>query len=724
MMTNVVIVSNRLPVNVKKVDGELEFSRSIGGLATGLSSYANRHNSKWIGWPGIVSEELTEEDKQAVIARLKKDHCYPVFLTRKQVDDFYNGFSNSILWPAFHNLPLSLDHQERYWSAYRRVNELFTDAVTTLSEPKSTIWVHDYQLMLVPQLLRAERPHDNIGFFLHTPFPDPITFIGLPHHKSLLTGLLGADLVGLHTPSYVDSFLDTCLEMHTGAVVPGQVILPDRVVQVTDFPISIDYTKYAEASQQRAVKREARKFRKKYGKYKIILAFDRLDPTKGFLERLSAYRQFLAENPKQHGKVKMVMVAAPSRGDLPAYQLLRENIEILVDEINLEFGKRRWQPVDYLFQVMPFTQVAALYQIADIAFITPLKDGMNLMAKEYVAAKRNKNGVLILSQTAGAAEELTQALLVDPAQPKTLVDALSEAVAMPKRELQDRLTDMQEHLSTHTIQHWVNNFMRSLQQPGEGLSRRVHLLRDDARRQLTRDFRQAKNRLILLDYDGVLVEFRSHPSRATPTAVLIRRLTKLAADRRNELVLISGRSRQNLEEWFGDLPVSLAAEHGALLKLRGKKWRKLASPPAEWKQVIKPVLEKYAVKTPGAFVEEKETSLVWHYRKASPYHAQKNSVILKRVIKPALRPFGLGIYSGNGILEIKLLDTHKGSTLDHWLRHRPDFIMAIGDDYTDEDMFLALPHDAYTIKVGPGRTAARFRVKSVDEVAALLAKLQ
>lgn len=722
-MPNLIIVSNRLPINVKKVNGELEFSQSIGGVATGLAAYAQRRNSKWIGWPGIVSDDLTEAETQTIIKRLKKDHCYPVFLTQKQIDEYYGGFSNTILWPYFHNLPTKFDNHERYWAMYRRVNQLFAEVVTALSQPRSTIWVHDYLLMLVPEMIRAERPHDNIGFFLHCPFPEAVSYKDLPHGKNLLQGLLGANLIGMHTPSYVNNFLDSCDVLKVGSVTSSQIVLPNQIVEVTDFPLGIDYTKYAEADRLPMVKAEVKKLRKKYRKYKIILAFDRLDLTKGFVERLRAYRQFLEENPRQHRKVKMIMVAAPTRTELKAYQNLKNRVEKLVNEINGQYGTRHWQPIDFIFKALPFEQVTAMYQIADVAFITPVMDGMNLMAKEYIAAKRNKNGVLILSQTAGAAEELTDALLVDPARPKTLVTALTRAVTMRPKELRDRLETMQDHLSTHTVHDWAHSFMKSVQQPADGLPKRVKRLERDARTALLKDYRKAERRLIILDYDGVLAEFRSHPQKAAPTPALHRRLRKLSAVPGNEILVNSGRSRADLEEWFGDLSIALASEHGALIKPLGKDWRKVVSPPSGWKKVIRPVLEKYAIKTPGAFVEEKETTLVWHYRKASPYYVQKNMVILRRALKAVIRSYGLGIFSGNNILEIKPLDTHKGTVINRWLRHKYDFIMAIGDDYTDEDMFKALPPEAYTIKVGPGTSAARFRLASVDETVNLLGHL-
>ncbi len=720
---SVIIVSNRLPVSVSKVNGELKFTQSGGGLATSMSFYTERRNSKWIGWPGIVSDELTEQDKQNITKRLAKSRCYPVFLSRKQIDAFYNGFSNSILWPYFHNLPTNLTNHKTYWKAYRQVNLLFAETVLAVSQPKSIIWVHDYQLMLLPSMLRTERPAESIGFFLHTPWPVVESFKKFPHAKSILQGLLGADLVGFHTTAYANHFLDVSHELHAGVVDENQIILPDRVVKVTDFPISIDYLKFAEANKSEEVQKEVTKLRRKYGKYKIILTVDRMDLTKGFIERLTAYQEFLQINTNQHGKVMMLMLAIPSRTDIDAYQKLKEKVEELVEDINNTYGNSQWKPIIYMFKSVPFEELSAMYQIADIAFVTPLQDGMNLVAKEYVASKHNKNGVLILSQTAGAAEELTNALLVNPAKPKSLVVALSKALSMKPKELQRRLNTMQEHLAVNTVQDWASNFMKTLQEPVPGTPGGTHYLRNKRLVELLTDFRATKSRLILLDYDGVLARFRSDPNKARPTTAIRNLLKKLASSPENELVLISGRSRADLEKWFGHYPISLAAEHGAVIKYRDQDWEKAPRSTTSWKKILLPSLEKYAAKTPGAFVEEKERTLVWHFRKASPYHAQKNIVILKRSLKPFLKPYGLGQFMGNGILEIKLLSANKGIATAYWLKSKPEFILAIGDDYTDEDMFMVMPPHAYSLKVGRGRTAARYRFDTVKEVQDLLRKL-
>lgn len=720
-MSQIIIVSNRLPVSVKKNEaGELEFYPSSGGLATGLSSYTQNRNSKWIGWPGMVSDDLTDTEMQFITKELHKKHCYPVFLTRKQLDAYYNGYSNSVLWPQFHNLPADISDTTKQWKAYREVNQRFCDIVITLTRPKSTIWIHDYQLLLLPRMLRKERPSETIGFFLHIPFPLPETFAKLPQAKSLLRGMLGADLIGFHTAVYTNTFLDNCFELNVGIPSAGHVILENRAVKVAEFPMGIDYAKFAQATNSHAVKQEVKVLKKQYRRYKIILTVDRLDPTKGLVERLQAYQEFLKRNPHLHKKVKMVMLAVPSRTDIAAYQALKERVEALVERINNTYGGKNWQPVHYMYTTVSFERLTAMYQIADVAFIAPIRDGMNLVAKEYVASKTRKGGVLILSETAGAAQELEGAIIVNPLRRQALVNSLSRAVTMPRRELKKRVSDMQQQLSSHTVHTWVGGFVKTLQDTTPGKVLRTRTITPKLQRKLREDYQAATSRLLLLDYDGVISPFVSRPEKAFPNPRLLKLLSSLGNDPANHVVLLSGRNKADMDAWFGELPVTLAAEHGMLIKPLGQTWRQLVAVPRGWKKIFLPVLQKHADLTPGAFVEEKDSSLVWHYRKSPPYYAQKNVVVLKSALKPILKTYGLKLFSGNKILEIKSPAANKGLALGNWLTGHHDFVLAIGDDYTDEDMFNALPIDAYSIKVGRGRTNAKYRLKSVDDVLSLL----
>ncbi len=724
-MPRVVIVSNRLPVSVKKVDGKLEYYPSAGGLATGLSSYANTGANRWIGWPGIASDELTEAEKDGVTRELKKHHCYPVFLTQKQLDGFYNGYSNSVLWPLFHHMKVDTGDTAANWRIYKEVNRLYAATTLALSRDTDRLWLHDYQLMLLPEMLRVARPKGRIGFFLHIPFPSPDLFLAAKHAASLAKGLLGADLIGMHTTAYCENFLDACRELHIGIPAPRKVILPERVVRVADLPIGIDYKKFADASRSLEVSLEHKKLLWKYRGRKVILTIDRLDPSKGLVGRLKAYRMLLAENPALHGKVVMVMQAMPSRTEVAAYQKLRVDVEKLVEQINKQFGNWRWQPVETIFSPLPFAQYGALYKRADVAFIAPIRDGMNLVAKEYLASHPKSDGILILSETAGAAQELKDAVLVNPYKLRSLVTGLSEALSMTPGGFLRRTRNMQKQLRSNTIDKWASGFIDLLERPIPMPS--IRLTRNLGATQTTEliaDYHQARKRLILFDYDGTLEPIKKRPEDAKPSRSTIAALKRLAKDPRNHVAVISGRDRLNLMAWLGELPVTLVAEHGGFIRLRDHKtWRKTNQHPRRWEKVVTKLFEAYASETPGAFVERKEWSIAWHYRNAPPFYAQKNLVILKKLLKPLAEREKLGIVDGNMALEVHHLDVSKGHITQEWLLHDQDFILAVGDDTTDEDMFAALPTASYTIKVGRGPTKANYRLPNPSAVHQLLRKL-
>lgn len=731
-MPQIIIVSNRLPVSVKKEDGILKFFPSVGGLATGLSSYVNDRRSIWIGWPGIASDDLNEQEKGQIVRELAKHNCSPVFLSKKQIDEFYNGYSNTVLWPLFHELR-ALDEpgeqRDKWYKTYRTVNKLFAETVEVAAQNGARVWVHDYQLLLVPEMLRGMKMDITIGFFLHIPFPNPKKFIGLPDHKKLLKGVLGADLIGFHTPDYVKNFLET--NVQAGFGIAGDQILTydDRIIRISDFPMGIDYEKYASAGRTKIVKEAIKEYAKKYKGKKLIVAVDRLDPSKGLVERLKAYDKFIEEYPKLARKTIFVMVAAPSRTDVPAYQRLSKRLDQLAAQINEKYGTDKWKPIDYINRTIPFEEVTALFQLADVAFIAPLRDGMNLAAKEFIASA-NKNSVLILSETAGASQELKDALIVNPRKPETVVDALHRSLTMRRRELRRRLKRMKQYLKDNTVQKWAMEFVDTLQKPvtltmaataPAPLTRTITKRYEDI---IESDFSKSTKRLLLLDYDGSLVPFRSDFAHVDPPKELKALIKKLGTNPANEVVIISGRSAEDLDRWFGKLPINLVAEHGATFKRAGgATWRNYDKTNTLWKELLKPVLEKYSALTPRSRVEEKSHSLVWHYRSSPPYYAQKYLVIIRRALTPILKNFGLEILKGNKVLEIKNPNVTKGKAAQFWLDRSYDFVLGIGDDATDEELFLVLPETAYSIKVGRGRTAARYRVTSHQDVLRILAGL-
>lgn len=725
-MRSVVIVSNRLPVSVKKVDGKLEFSSSIGGLATGLASVTTAGTTMWIGWPGIPDDDLTDADRAEIRQELLKSNCYPVFLRKQLVEDYYNEYSNRILWPLFHELEVKAKPTKRTWEAYKKANRLFADEVTRLAKPSSMIWVHDYQLLLVPEMLRSTWPTSKIGFFLHIPFPSPAIWKSLSHAPTLTFGLLGADLLGFHTRGYSGNFLEYCRQVDIGTVLKHKIALAKRLVRVSEFPIGIDYVKFARATKRRSVQLERVRLRWKYRHKKVIVAFDRLDPTKGFLERLRAYRTLLRRHPELHRKIVLVMIANPSRTEVLEYQQLKEKVEKLVATINSQFGTLTWQPIEYHYTTMGYEKIAALFSRADVGFIVPLRDGMNLVTKEYVASQQRSPGVLVLSETAGSAEELKQAIMVNPNQQESIVAGLYQALTMRRGELRKRIRTMQRRISIFTADRWAQSFLNSLQKSyATPRLHRTYNLDKKRERQLLSTYRAAQHRLILLDYDGVLRSFKSHPADAAPDKVILKILTKLATNPHNTVVIISGRDRVDLTTWFGKLPIALAAEHGALFRRKnGKHWHSTSSTDPVWKQRVMKIFRRYALDTPGAFIEQKEWGMAWHYRNASPFYAQKSLVGMRRQLRSLLRTYNLVVKEGHKVIEVVPADVNKARVAQEWLIHDHDFVLAMGDDTTDEDMFEAIPPGSgHSIKVGPGRTAAKYRIPDVAAVHGLLNKL-
>jgi trehalose 6-phosphate synthase/phosphatase len=720
-----IIVSNRLPVNVTKHSNTLHFQPSAGGVATGLHSLCKSYQSRWVGWPAIAADKINKQEKQQISDQLIEQNWHPIFLSAKDIRNYYEGFCNKTIWPLFHYFPLYTVYEDRYWQAYNQVNKAFCDAIIKIAGPDDCIWVHDYHLMLLPGLIRKQMPNAQIGFFLHIPFPSFELFRLLPWRKEILSGLLGADLIGFHTYDYVRHFLGSSARILGTEHSMGALTVADRIVKVDAFPMGIDYNRYANATKDSKVKKALSSIRKKMSDRKIIISIDRLDYTKGILQRLEAYDLFLSQNPKYKNKVTLILVAVPSRTGVEDYMELRKKVEGLVGRINGEHGVIGWMPVWYLYRFLSFEKLVALYSIADVALVTPLRDGMNLIAKEFIAAKTDSRGVLILSEMAGAASELGEAIIIDAHNKQLTADAMKLALKMPVEEQIERNKLMQKRLSRYTITRWARDFMESLaatKKTQQELS--VCRLDKPLRKKMVNEYHQGSYRLFLLDYDGTLVGFADRPEKAGPDKELVTLLQDLAADSKNEIVIISGRDKATLTHWLGNLSASLIAEHGAWIKDRAADWRVIEPLRTDWKQIIRPILELYTDRTPGSFVEEKDFSLVWHFRKADPELAYLRRRELKHAVLSLTANLDIGVFEGSKILEVKNIAVNKGQVAKLWLsRQNWDFIFAAGDDYTDEDLFVVLPASAYSIRVGYGISKARFNMDSVDELRLLIEEL-
>ncbi|WP_276133253.1 bifunctional alpha,alpha-trehalose-phosphate synthase (UDP-forming)/trehalose-phosphatase [Polluticoccus soli] len=718
----VIIVSNRLPVKIKEQDGEMTYHTSEGGLATGLASIYKQNNNLWIGWPGAIVEDRV---KTKVEEDLQQKNLLPIFLTQQEINEFYEGFSNETIWPLFHYFPTYTTYNPQYWESYKAVNQKFADAILKVASKDDVIWIHDYQLMLVPQMVRDVLPEVSIGFFQHIPFPSYEIFRILPWRKELLQGVLGADVLGFHTYDDVRHFLSATTRILNIDGMANELTIGNRKVAVDAFPISIDYKKYRQIAEDNITRRNERKLKQLINHNKLVISIDRLDYSKGIIHRLRAYELFLQKHPELRGKVTMIQLVVPSRDNVPQYKELKEEMNRMVSEINGRFSTLGWQPIQHFYRSFPIHLLSALYKAADVALVTPMRDGMNLVSKEYIASKIDQKGVLVLSETAGASRELSDAVLVNPNDIWEFSDKIYSALNMPEDEQKRRMAAMQQTVARFDIFNWVNNFMDKLAEvKAQQQAMYTRRINTSIQQKIGIRYYYGQKRLIFLDYDGTLVPFHNQVDAAIPDKDLLSILKKLSEDPHNTVVITSGRDYNTLQAWLGHLPLDMIAEHGAWYRDHGKEWRSRRDLNNEWRHEIHRVMDMYARRTPGAFIEEKSFSLAWHYRKVEEGLGSLRAHELMADIKHFVSDQGLQLLQGDKVIEIKSITVNKGKAAKRWLEKDDyDFVMAIGDDYTDEDTFKAMPDDAITIKVGNNVSAATYFMSSYAEVRALLHEL-
>ncbi len=730
-MSKTIIISNRLPVQLQISDGGLTAIPSVGGLATGMKSVHSGGESLWIGWSGLTDEETPEALETEIDNALKKHGCAKVKLTEKDIEGFYFGFSNRTVWPLFHYFLEYSEFELDFWNTYKAVNQKFADAIIAQSDEGDTIWVHDYQLMLVPQMVREKRPNTSIGFFLHIPFPSYEIFRTLPWREEILEGLLGSDLIGFHTYDYERHFLSSVRRLLGLDVSFNDIYLDHRVIKVDSFPMGIDYKKFKDAAiaHQQSTKEKRSDFQIKLDDHKasapdtkLILSIDRLDYSKGIAKRLNAFEYFLNKYPEYKEKVRLIILAVPSRSNVPQYQLLKKEIDELVGRINGELSTVNWTPIWYFYRSLPFENLIDLYTSSDIAWLTPLRDGMNLVAKEYIATRTDKTGVLILSEMAGSAYEMNEALLINPNNFEQQADTLKNAITMPREEQIARNMFLQNRLERYNVEVWANEFMGALNRKKEGsepfVSQKVS---DVILNQLSTDYSKAKRRLLFLDYDGTLVGFHKDPQKASPDEELYTLIDKLHHQENTTLFLISGRDKQTFTKWFLPKKYNMIVEHGVWISRDGEEFKLLEKVKDEWMGKIKPVLESFVDRTPGSFIEEKNYSMAWHYRNTDPDFGQKRATELNTVLTSLIGNDDISVLNGNKVMEVKSSNVNKGRASVRILGEDDyDFVFAIGDDWTDEFMFQELPDSAVTVKVGLKKTQAKYYVENTKRVRELL----
>lgn len=465
-----VVVANRLPVDRELLpDGSTAWKRSPGGLVTALEPLLRRRRGAWVGWPGVVDEDVDHEDEPIVQEDLE---LRPVKLSADDVAEYYEGFSNATLWPLYHDVIVKPLYHREWWDRYVVVNRRFAEATSRAAARGATVWVQDYQLQLVPAMLREMRPDLTIGFFLHIPFPPVELFMQMPWRTEIVEGLLGADLVGFHLPGGAQNFLFLSRRLigantTRGAVGVrsryGEVELESRVVRVGAFPISIDSSALDQTARHRDIRRRAKEIRAELGNpRKVLLGVDRLDYTKGIDVRLKAFSELLAEGRAKRDDTVLIQLATPSRERVDSYQQLRNDIERQVGHINGEYGEVGHPMVHYLHRPVPRDELIAFFVAADVMLVTPLRDGMNLVAKEYVACRSDLGGALVLSEFTGAAAELRQAYLVNPHDLEGVKDAIEAALNQPVEEGRRRMRSLRRQVLAHDVDRWARSFLDAL----------------------------------------------------------------------------------------------------------------------------------------------------------------------------------------------------------------------------------------------------------------------
>ncbi|MBK6779962.1 MAG: bifunctional alpha,alpha-trehalose-phosphate synthase (UDP-forming)/trehalose-phosphatase [Gemmatimonadetes bacterium] len=714
---SLVMVSTRLPVTLRPGPGGPALVESVGGLASGLRGLDVVRQGAWIGWPGPTGLPGSEGEAD-LTRRLETQGCVPVFLSREEVRGFYQGYANGVIWPLFHYLIQQLPLRPRHWEAYDRVNRRFAEVVAARCGPADEVWIHDYQLMRVPHYLRQLRPGARIGFFLHIPFPAFDVFRILPSRRLLLEGLLGADLLGFHTAAYAEHFTAAVNGLlGVASLEDGRLDCGARTPKVGAFPMGIEVTRFAAGAGTGPFERE------RAGRGQSLVAIDRLDYTKGIPRRLLAFEELLTRHQDLVEKVTLIQVAVPSRTGVKAYQRYRRHVDAMVGRINGTFGSPGWVPVQYLYCGFTQSELVALFRSADVMLVTPVRDGMNLVAKEFVASRVDGDGVLVLSEFAGAAAELTEAVIVNPYDVVETAEAYHRALTMPRHERRSRMRALRQRVQATGVEAWAASFLETLRAAGGTAPVAVE---DSAAAEVAAvraRLAAAPALLLLLDYDGTLVPFGPTPESAAPGDDLLDLLRGLASRPGLALHLVSGRPRSTLEAWFGELAVGLHAEHGMWSRrMAGVAWERVpGARPVPYDDVLA-LLRRYTESTPGSHIERKSAGLAWHFWLAPADGGHRAADALVEEARRRYPPDVVDVLRGEHVVEIRPAGIQKGLIVTRLLAEAGPgtLVVAVGDDVTDEDMFAAVPAQGLTIHVGPRPSRAGLRLRDVAACHALL----
>ncbi|HEU4430034.1 MAG TPA: bifunctional alpha,alpha-trehalose-phosphate synthase (UDP-forming)/trehalose-phosphatase [Myxococcota bacterium] len=708
-----VVVSNRLPVISAPASEGGHWKRAPGGLVSALDPALRSRGGRWVGWPG---GRLRNAASLNEYAREAGYQLTPVQLSAREVRRFYLGFANGTLWPLLHSFPARVELDQEDWLAYELVNRRFASAIANVAASGDLVWIHDYQLTRVAPHLRRADPSLRIAFFLHVPFPHFDLFRILPWDREVLAGLLACDLIGFHCAGYAANFLD-CAERLLGARVDraaGKIEHGERTVTVGVYPLGIDFARFAELAEQ-APERAANEPR-------LVLGVDRLDYTKGLPQKLLAFERLLELHPEHRERVVLLQIAEPSRDELPEYQRVKRQVDELVGRVNGRFTTSRWTPVRYLRRSVPPQELSGLYRDADVALVAPLRDGMNLVAKEYVACQTREPGVLILSRLAGAAETMQEAIHVNPYDIDGVARALDEALTMDLAERTERMRALQQRERRHDVHGWVARFLEKANAPVAGM--RPFQLQDFAA--WLGGAAEGQRLALFLDFDGTLAEIVSHPTEARMSESMRSALAACASRKDTDICVVSGRALSDVTSLIDVPGVILVGNHG--LEIAGGLLAPFSHPDlplfaARLRELAK---ELEAVCPPGSWVEDKAASLTVHFRDSEPASQPE---IAQRV-KDIARDAGFQVRDALCAVEVRPpTDWDKGDAVLHVLRSLhgrawSESVEAVyvGDDETDEDAFRALQGLGVTFRVGRAErpTLANHRLPNLGAVETLL----
>jgi len=715
---SMVVVANRLPFDLQKLpDGSTKARQAPGGLVTALAPILAKREGAWIGWPGQPDEDPGPTTTDGLT-------LYPVPLSADEVEAYYEGFSNATLWPLYHDAVADSEFHRQWWDSYRQVNRRFATRAAEIAAKGATVWVHDYQLQLVPRMLRELRPDVRIGFFLHIPFPPVELFVRLPWRTQVITGLLGADLIGFQLPGGARNFVRLARQL-AGAATSGSAIeFEGRTIRAGSFPISIDSAAQSQLATSPPVTEAAANLRHDLGDpRRIILGVDRLDYTKGINIRLQAFEELLAAKDPAVKDTVMVQIATPSRERLTSYVRMREEIERQVGALNGEHGRIGRPAVHYLHQSFPREDLAAFYAAADVMAVTPLRDGMNLVAKEYVACRTGTDGVLVLSEFTGAASELRSALLVNPYDIEGVKDGLRSALTMSGGEARRRMRLLRRQVLGHDVDRWAMTFLSALEDTKDPVAAAVRRLPVEAVAAVS-EICDTPNLLVGTDFDGTLAPLVDDPSQARALPASVEALRVLASLPGTTVAVVSGRSLDDLRRLLGDVgPARLIGSHGAeapvIAGIVGMPTRdNLSAVQSELLERVETEAARLAKDREGVHLERKPTGIAVHLRSASTEDA---AAVANELRAGVARWPGVNLLRGKKVFELSVVETDKGTAFAELVDEiGATATVFIGDDVTDEHAFEALGPRDLTVKVGGGPTNAGVRIAGPAQVADLL----